>query len=84
MSCIFYYLQISREGDVDLLPVGSDPVQQQRVVHGTVPRCLKSVECSGRRDTLYHVSEAQSIIKIKAKSMKRMKIIKRKYWGEKL
>jgi len=41
-----WYLYIGREGEVDLLPVGSDSVQKQRVVHGAVPRCLKPVESS--------------------------------------
>lgn len=40
------YLQISREGDVDLLSIRGDPVQKQRVVHGTVPSCVESVESS--------------------------------------
>ena len=40
----FPNLQISRQGDVDLLPIGSDSVQEKRVVHGAVPCCLKSVE----------------------------------------
>lgn len=38
------YLQVGREGHVDLLPVRRDSVQEQRVVHGAVPGCLEAVE----------------------------------------
>lgn len=38
------YLEIGGEGHVDLLPVRSDSVQQQRVVHGAVPGGLEAIE----------------------------------------
>lgn len=44
-------LDVSREGHVDLLPVGGDPVQQQSVVHGAVPRGLELVEGPARKQT---------------------------------
>lgn len=55
-------LQIGREGDVDLLSVGGDPVQKQRVVHGAVPRCLKAVEGPAARQkhfSLVHLHRVQ-------------------------
>lgn len=41
-------LDVSGEGHVDLLPVRGDPVQQQGVVHGAVPRSLELVKGPGR------------------------------------
>lgn len=46
ITCEVGYLQISRQGDVDLLPVRSDSVQKEGVVHGAVPGCVEAVEGS--------------------------------------
>lgn len=39
-------LQVGRQGHVDLLPVWSDAVEQERVVQRAVPHGLKAVEGS--------------------------------------
>lgn len=42
-------LNVGRERHVDFLPVRGDTIQQEGVMHGTVPGCFKLVEGPGRK-----------------------------------
>lgn len=42
-------LNVGRERHVDLLPVRGHAIQQEGVMHGTVPGCFKLVEGPGRK-----------------------------------
>lgn len=44
-------LNVGRECHVDFLPVRGDSIQQEGVMHGTVPGCLKLVEGPRRKQT---------------------------------
>lgn len=48
VKCVIYR-EVRRERDVDFLSVRRDPVQEQRVVHGAVPRHLEAVKRPARK-----------------------------------
>lgn len=47
VKCVIYR-EVRRERDVDFLSVRRDPVQEQRVVHGAVPRHLEAIKRPAR------------------------------------
>lgn len=43
------HLQVSRKGHVDLLSIRCHSIEEEGVVQGTIPNCLKPVESSGKK-----------------------------------
>lgn len=53
MSC----LNISREGHVDFFSVRGNTIQEQRVMHGAIPRCFKLVKTPAEEKAKYLVNK---------------------------